>query len=409
MPNEINSDIDSLISTLRQEQSNIIDVTPNPVFPATELSALLDPCNICGAQESDVYRTYARIESDPWGDLFGRNRRDRVCRTCSNALQYCGQCGRVYPEDVEMRVVGAMLFCPGCAAGIVECVDCGLEIHRDFSGYVNDEVHCLHCCNINHPPEDSDEDEDEDEDEDYRPEGVRDYGYKPYPVFHGNSKSDLYFGCELEVNWNRGCAEEAASWALQTFNDGQLDHVYLKADGSIGPGFEIVSHPHSWEEAKKLWMKLANSGPVTSHKSGDCGFHVHVSRKAITALQLRKILVFINSPGNAGLIDKVAQRSSNRFCRKFEKWMTSRLSEDRYEAINVTNPNTIEFRIFRGNTRPERIMKNLEFVHAVIHFVNTVSYRQLTSEKFKEYVDKNKKEYPNLHAFITDEPSGGDI
>ncbi len=391
-------------------EREVIDPQVTPVAPIVEVEEaphVYARCNICGGTSHPTFHSsWTSVIQDPRGDPEPeRHQMEHVCLDCSENMPYCNHCFRYYTPGTPMTSVGTAEFCPVCERGLTNCADCGCRVHEDTANEYHDEPHCTSCGQV-HEDEDREEDE---EDEDYRPADVLSYDYKPRARFFGDPKTRLYFGCELEVNWDRGQADKAAQWALDTFNSDGEGHVYLKADGSLTCGFEIVSHPHSWPEAKKLWAQLSNSGPVTSHKSGQCGFHVHVSRKAISALQLRKILVFINSPGNSELVDKVAQRNNNSYARKIEKGITTRLSDDRYEAVNVTNDSTIEFRIFRGNTRPDRILKNLEFVHAVIHFVNTVSYRQLTSEEFRKYVGKNRKEYPNLHAFINNTHTGGDI
>jgi hypothetical protein len=58
--------------------------------------------------------------------------------------------------------------------------------------------------------------------------------------------------------------------------------VYLKGDGSLNDGFEIVTHPmtHDWAMEKFPWEmieKLRRSG-YRSWDTDTCGLHVHASR-----------------------------------------------------------------------------------------------------------------------------------
>ncbi len=308
-----------------------------------------------------------------------------LCESCRDKVGECYDCNRTFDPDMLTYVDGEDR-CESCLENYYRCEDCGDLVHCDYTYNTEDATYCQECG----PSHDRDEAENE-SGLDYR---IHNYNYRPDLQFFGKGK--LFFGCELEINYED--CEEAVDWVLDTLGE---DHVYLKEDGSLDNGFEIVSHPHSFEESLKLWGKMSQKSPMTSHKSGQCGFHVHVSRAALTPLQIQKMVVFVNAPENAGLVDKVAQRTGNGYCRKKDAQIGHcAASDSRYEAINLLNGATIEFRIFKGNTRPERLMKNLEFVHALIHWVNLVSYRQLTSALFREYVGRHKKIYPNLSAFL---------
>ena len=53
----------------------------------------------------------------------------------------------------------------------------------------------------------------------------------------------------------------------------------------------IVTHPHNWSEICNLWNRWTAPRGVTSYQSGRCGMHVHVSRAALTAMQIQKLVV----------------------------------------------------------------------------------------------------------------------
>jgi hypothetical protein len=200
---------------------------------------------------------------------------------------------------------------------------------------------------------------------------------------------------ELEVN-----TDEIRDHAESVIDMLGEDHVYLKEDGSIGSGFEIVTHPHTLAGQRKLWSQWEAPSGMTSAKSGDCGIHVHYSRQGLSALHINRMVVFLNAPENLRLIECIAQRSNNSFCKIKQKSISGNGSCDRYEALNLTNNSTIEFRIFRGNTRKERIIKCIEVAVAVVNWTRDRSYRDLSHGNFVAWVSKNSKEYPALSKYI---------
>lgn len=332
-------------------------------------------CDNCGNECDSVEMVEITAGSYP-----RRTTQMALCESCESDTVNCNDCGRVFIDDEHMRCIFNENICERCSENYSSCEDCGCDLHIGDCYHTDNCTYCSDCA-----PSDDEKDD-----------RINDYSYKPSPRFFGTGK--LFFGCELEVNYYEGKISEAVDWVLEALGE---DHVYLKEDGSLTNGFEIVSHPHSYQESIALWGKMSKSAPMRSHDSGECGFHVHVTKSALTRMQIQKMVVFVNAPENAEFVDMIAQRTGNGYCaKKVAKIGHCGHSGSRYEAINLCNKNTVEFRIFRGNTQPERLLKNLEFVHALIHWVNTVSYRELTHGRFAEYVAKNKKTYANLQAFI---------
>ena len=78
-------------------------------------------------------------------------------------------------------------------------------------------------------------------------------------------------------------------------------------------------------------------------------------------------------------------------------------------AVNLANPATIEFRIFRGTINPKHILRNLDFVDACCDYCYPSS-RSLTEYcthfGFIKFIDQNRKRWPYLadwfayHKFI---------
>ena len=68
---------------------------------------------------------------------------------------------------------------------------------------------------------------------------IEEYSYKPSVTFFGNDK--LYMGVELEVD--EGGKDNENARILKEIANSCDEHIYIKADGSLDDGFEIVSHP----------------------------------------------------------------------------------------------------------------------------------------------------------------------
>lgn len=321
-------------------------------------------CDLCDDEihvDDSVTLSYSAI-------IGGRRGVSTLCESCaSNHTMRCDDCGDTVPTN-DTQCVGDDTLCDGCRErNCYYCDDCE-ELCRN-----SNPCNCSNTSDL-----------------------IHDYGYRPYPVFHGKLKGlEGFIGVELEVNTD--AQSEHAGDVI-----GQLgeDHVYLKEDSSIGDGFEIVTHPHTFEEQKKLWSKWDAPSGMTSARSGRCGIHVHYSRKGLADLHINRMVVFLNAPENLRFIECIAQRSDNSYCKIKPKGITSQGSYDRYEALNLCNKKTIEFRIFRGNTRKDRILKCIEFTVATVNWTRDRSYRDLSYLNFIAYISDNAKQYPNLNKFI---------
>lgn len=230
----------------------------------------------------------------------------------------------------------------------------------------------------------------------------------------------IYLGVELEVECNGGNNKLAAKEVGNLF---EKDFIIMKRDGSLSNGFEIVTVPATLEDQKAKWNNFFNHIPsnIHSYDAHSCGFHVHCSRKPLSALQIGKVVVFVNEPRNLSFIKAIAGRDFNNYSRRKDKKLcaeTAYRSDERYEAVNLTNKTTIEFRIFKGTLKKETIYRYMEFCHALIRFCATgaqvksltpktigkiipLTYKDCESvKKFIEFVDNNKSVYPHLYAFI---------
>jgi len=119
---------------------------------------------------------------------------------------------------------------------------------------------------------------------------------------------------------------------------------YATTDGSIMPpwgrkGQEFVSQPLTKDWLKKEIVKLNNK--VSWQWNSSCGIHIHVSRKWLSIKKAKALYMWM-----CGLEVDDQQllfgRRGNTYCR----YSTVQWEASRYSAINTTNKETIEFRMF---------------------------------------------------------------
>lgn len=224
---------------------------------------------------------------------------------------------------------------------------------------------------------------------------------------------DLVFGVELEMEAIDG---RSVSEVVNVLGGKVGKGFILKDDGSLENGVELVTMPRTLEQhiqaftdndtvlTKQLYS-CAHSGAGTSR----CGMHVHINRGALTPMTLGKMLVFINSEQEAmeSLLTVIAQRTRGRWCTRMDKKITDGLgsSDDssHYESLSISSKGTAELRIFRGNLRPERVAKNIEFAHALVMYCRQASMLKLESAAaFLAWLEKNRHFYPYLCKFLVE-------
>ena len=351
-----------------------------------ECSTQCPDCNTVYAQWSSA--SHGKLEIMDMVKYLGSNR----CTNCVDALN------QEYGER-------AFFYCDEC---------CSYEL-RDDSRDFNDNTICSSCYNDNVAScDDCDElywvhnDHDCDENDSNL---IHDYSYRPRPHFFGEAK--YYFGFELEVESNGRSRREGAKYV--TSNLGA--HAYLKRDGSLDEGFEIVTHPHTLDEYQSNFnwevLKGLSQRGYRSWNTNTCGLHVHVSRTAFGTVarqadvvkaqghELRFIKLIYD---NQRQIERLAGRSSS-YARFNDKGnLANRVKhgsqDDRYEAVNSQNSETLEVRVFRGSLKRERVLSAVELVHASVEYTRdlkvTGNNNALKWINFVRFVADNTEAYPNL-------------
>lgn len=257
----------------------------------------------------------------------------------------------------------------------------------------------------------------------------------PFTRAYGNRKfgdGGRFFGVELEVERranataSRGeIAQRIHDWvnnqAADITAEGHRDSLLqFENDGSLSDGFEMISAPMGLDDHAKLWKTLLSPSLVKelrSHDTTTCGLHVHVSRYGMTDLQVSKIVCFVNDPDNADLIRAVARRYTrgtregvrghgewaNTYAKKLSSAHRNTLGF-KYQAVNLCNTHTIEFRIFRGSLNYMAVIAAVEFANAVADFCNPTGACgfNLKTPAFLDFINSvaMRKHTRHLRAYI---------
>src|ERR1035437_148154 len=314
-----------------------------------------------------------------------------VCKDCfTDFYSPCEHCGYGC-NKADNRMWTGHSYCRFCYDQMFTCPSCNQKLFRE---YYYEAGLCKNCW------------------EDERRAINPDHLAKVPNIFQG--KGPHFFGVELEVEVDERL-ERRSSYAKKILKL-MGNFIMCKHDGSIKDpntgrviGFEIVTIPASRQVHYDKWNLFFENLPkgLRSYDTNTCGLHVHCSRNPLTPLTIAKMLVFINSKENAPFITIIAGRAPNQFCKsvwnKGYKDASPDLPQDRYEALNLHNRDTVEFRIFRGTLKKESMFKSIEFCDALLHFCSGANYSIKDCrlvDKYVEYVTLNKKEYLHLWAFI---------
>ena len=356
---------------------------------------------------------------------------------CSNCVKICERCDIVgNSDDYWCWVDDSERWCQSCVDDYAAWCD-SCEVYGTFDTYyIQDRgaTYCQSCTEETQYCESCDE---------YYQYGctdhsgrmIHDYSYRPDPIFHPlRDESNLFFGMEIEVEASSRISE--ASEYAQRLEEAEL--AYLKHDGSLNCGLEIVTHPmtHNFfkNQADYFWNtleELRSGAPDRRVKSWDtttCGVHIHISRTGFNGgAHMHRFLSLVY--GNQSFYESIAGRSSTQWAkfddickpvydgrseegfrvyktvRSFKDKINDGRNSDRYSAINTQNRTTLEMRIFRGTVNSSTLKAYLDLAHASVEYtrdlrVGDVMVGALQDVVFMQYIEENADLYPDLCARI---------
>jgi hypothetical protein len=325
---------------------------------------------------------------------------------------YCEDCGELTTYDNSINAYDQHRICDAC--------DGNYHYHEGAGFYVRDD----------------DDDYNDYEDEDSYSGAIGQYHSSKRQLGHIPSSFDLrkpkvFLGLELEMEIGRDYdQDERAEHILDKIGYTPAGDKYclLEHDGSISRGFEMVTGYSGLDlHTRQLEFFKTRLSGAKSHNTTTCGLHVHICKSDMSLLHASKMVLFINDIDNQKLIYALARRDSSSFSKIHDKskdkyWLKDairsgegydkdarkarqlrNLNSDRYEALNFQNPNTVEFRLFRGTLKYETLIACLEFTYQTWFFCRDTSQKQLTTSNFLKYIclENNRKDTRYLRAYLT--------
>ena len=437
--------------------------TPVPRIALMDETPLCQACNrpefIDNRSDSDQHNNRWAFVSAYLADAETEVVVHRSCSTDSQHSHSCVDCETVYAttrnrdwrmlspitnsQFVTLTQIEGDIRCDSCTSNFYEenggrnnyseCPECDDIFHNDNGSWFNDRLYCAGCydnyvwtcreCDTQQwdgNGHDCMEEEDEDNG------SIHSYSYRPSPYFFG--KGQYHLGFELEVESRDNSRYEGAEIAQNALGS----HAYMKDDGSLSDGFEIVTHPHTLDAYQKEFNwdfipKLKREG-FRSWNTDTCGLHVHVSRTAfgtgdspwgrsdrdqiILKRQAHELRFMKLIYDNQRQVERIAGRSGNHYAtfgdkgKLVEKVKYGNQSNGRYSAINTENDMTLEVRVFKGSLRKERVLSALEFVTASVEYTRnlkvTSKNQALTWLAFTGYISSNLETYPNLALIMSE-------
>ena len=328
---------------------------------------LFQVCEICGDLSWREDCTY--IESSD----------EIVCLDCLNDnFTECSHCGKlirnsdVFYDDLDNT------YCEYCYYEYaVFCENCGRVVPVDDYDFEADM--CLDCCS------------------EQKNNKIKDYHSHNYkPIGTGNK----FKGIELEIENNKFiCANNDLANILHDLTNKDNEHIYFERDGSLNNGFEIITQPHTITDFYNIpWEKLLKScveNGFISHNANSCGLHIHYSReffgdnKEVQDENIGKLIAFYEN--NIDNLLRFSRRTFEQYTRWANHYNTCgdiekckdipKQYNDRYHYINLTNTNTIEFRLGRGTLNFDSFKAWNNFHDVLVLNCLDVSYDDINNYK----------------------------
>jgi hypothetical protein len=325
----------------------------------------------------------------------------RMCSSCA-ALYECDDCGRYVDSDQLEYVDGRRRICVSCGMDYYPCDDCGSFVRYNDAHNIDDYWYCSDCA------------------EDHM-NAIQAYDYRPPSLhFYGCSVGErVGYGAEIEVDDGEN-REDAARAILRCAED----FIYLKHDSSLNSGFEIVTHPatldyHMTEFPWSEILRAAEGYDFKSHDTTTCGLHIHASRALFGSgpiqrdLNIAKCMLLIDAYWDQYIVpfSRRDYAKLTQWARKPDAGITSSDDEHtaiykakksadkgRYQAVNLQNNQTVEFRFFRGTLRRDTIIASLQFLDVLINYAKKTELKDIFNKSFLEVFDNTG--YPELTEYL---------
>ena len=374
-----------------------------------------DQCAGC----SDNFFTCRRCDTPHHDDYLGGWNRNELplCQGCWDShYTYCHSCA-VGVSDIYFNTDADM--CDRCASDAgTNCEYCGDWNHYDYLlANRSGENLCEYCYSGRNESL----------------EGVRPYhAGAPWGLTFrdGNiSKSAIpvagvaYFGVEIEMEGSGGEDVSGIIYDCESHQD-----AHAEQDSSLDEGLELITQPATlaaWqgEFGQRIagYVARLNAEGFTAD-SLHAGQHVHVSRGAFSdARHIARFASYFHlNKSHAVQISGRGRVASYAHLDGYGKGNLHSLAKNgrtsgswgwngnpRTSAVNLTNPNTIEIRLWGGTDDGTRTLGQVEFVAALMEYtrdlvISDVIAGALLADNFLTWLglSENWERFPNAYALI---------
>ena len=349
-------------------------------------------CADCGREIDTENEEYFETKN---GDIICSDCRDEYYITCEG----CGEL--IHIDDTIEAEDTSGYWCDDCAQdNFSTCDCCGEWFHNDELTY-NSNDDCYYCADCYDECDDYD---------DFITSYHEHKGQYEFYKTDKEAKKPLYFGFELEVEQGIGCSIYNNNEEAKNIYDLIGDLVFYERDGSLNNGFEIISHPQTFKYIMKNRNKYKTmlqhliDNKYISHNSNNCGLHIHLTRDYFTTNEIDKLQLLIEKFKNELTIfsRRTPQQISHWSSFISDKHNTDTEPIDikyikkykdnynRYYALNLTNSNTIEFRLLRGTLKYNTFIASFELLNNMVKIVKNTSVKNIDTLKFEDIVNYGK-------------------
>lgn len=318
---------------------------------------------------------------------------------CPDCVSCCDVCGECYPSDSLYHTEDSSYsYCEHCYdTETYVCADCGRHFRYSESlTEIEDESYCEACAD-NH----------RDLIEGY-------HTFKEYGdiEFCGNeSRSHTpYMGFELEVD---STSAVKRNWIVNELKNKFGDFFHYEEDGSLRYGWENISQPASLSyhmenmtAYKEMFSILSDNG-LRSHDTNTCGFHIHIDREYFENKQdsaIAKLLyIFEKYRSELMIFSRRTEQESDSWARSRKSetnnksWIKKAVKDSkgyqdhslRYYAVNLTNSETVEIRLWKGTLNPKTFESTLRFTARLAEICKNITAVELSKMTFDDLLGNN--------------------
>lgn len=319
---------------------------------------------------------------------------------CSDCITTCFSCGEIIPKDEVYTVADSGgEYCRHCYENeTYTCDDCGTHFrYGDSLMQINGYSYCDDCKDNHRSLID-----------DYH--AMKESGDI---VFYGDAdrREDLHIGIEIETDCDH-CVdrERIASGLKERFGD----FMTYENDGSLSWGFECITHPATLNYHLSMMPKYKEAfayltdNDMKGHDISTTGMHCHLDRNYFGEKEdssIAKFLyIFEKFRSQLMVFSRRTENQANDWARSRKKcnansgWIKKAVKDsknyydrsERYYAVNLTNPDTLEIRLWKSSLNIETFEATLKFTNRIAEICKNTSAVELSKMKFEDLLGNDK-------------------